>query len=101
MAERQIVADNKYQIRALVSGWIADDAIQAVLISGGTGFTAKNYTTEALQPLFDKQVEGFGEIFRMLLLKTLVHRAYNLAQSQEWLIKRLSLRCQARPVHVV
>ena len=79
LAERQIVADNKYQIRALVSGWIADGTIQAVLISGGTGFTAKNYTTEALQPLFDKQVEGFGEIFRMLLLlKTLDHRAYNL-----------------------
>lgn len=66
LAERHIIADNKYQIRALVSQWIADDAIQAVLISGGTGFTAKNYTTEALQPLFDKQVEGFGEIFRML-----------------------------------
>lgn len=66
LAERQIVADNKYQIRAVVSQWIADDSIQAVLISGGTGFTVKNYTTEALMPLFDKPVEGFGELFRML-----------------------------------
>ncbi|WP_105903161.1 molybdenum cofactor biosynthesis protein B [Vibrio gangliei] len=66
LAERAIVADNKYLIRAQVSQWIADDSIQVVLISGGTGFTAKNYTTEALMPLFDKPVEGFGEIFRML-----------------------------------
>ncbi|MFV0577014.1 MAG: molybdenum cofactor biosynthesis protein B [Vibrio sp.] len=66
LAERHISADNKYQIRAWVSKWIADDSIQVILISGGTGFTAKNYTTEAIAPLFDKEVEGFGEIFRAL-----------------------------------
>ncbi|WP_086983710.1 molybdenum cofactor biosynthesis protein B [Vibrio aphrogenes] len=66
LAERHIVVDNKYQIRAQISQWIADESIQVILISGGTGFTAKNYTTEAVLPLFDKPVEGFGEIFRML-----------------------------------
>ncbi len=66
LAQRCIVADNKYHIRAQVSNWIADDSIQVILINGGTGFSCKNFTTEALQPLFDKEVEGFGEIFRQL-----------------------------------
>lgn len=63
---RQIVKDNRYQIRAIVSQWIADDSIGAVLINGGTGFTAGDNTPEALQPLFDREIEGFGELFRML-----------------------------------
>lgn len=46
--------------------WIADDNVQAVLITGGTGFTARDNTPEALLPLFDREVEGFGELFRMV-----------------------------------
>ncbi|BFO08886.1 Molybdenum cofactor biosynthesis protein B [Serratia rubidaea] len=66
VVERALVNDNIYQIRAQVSAWIASDAVQAVLITGGTGFTARDNTPEALTPLFDRQVEGFGELFRMV-----------------------------------
>ncbi|CAI0706701.1 Molybdenum cofactor biosynthesis protein B [Serratia entomophila] len=66
VVDRAIVKDNLYQIRARVSAWIADDRVQAVLITGGTGFTARDNTPEALLPLFDREVEGFGELFRMV-----------------------------------
>ncbi|MDU6409828.1 MAG: molybdenum cofactor biosynthesis protein B [Yersiniaceae bacterium] len=61
----RIVKDNRYQIRAVVSAWIADPDVQAILINGGTGFSAHNTTPEALRPLFDREIEGFGELFRM------------------------------------
>ncbi|HDU8662705.1 molybdenum cofactor biosynthesis protein B [Serratia liquefaciens] len=66
VVDRAIVKDDKYLIRARVSAWIADETVQAVLITGGTGFTARDYTPEALLPLFDREVEGFGELFRMV-----------------------------------
>ncbi|MBX9332120.1 molybdenum cofactor biosynthesis protein B, partial [Serratia marcescens] len=66
VVDRAIVKDDIYQIRARVSAWIADDKVQAVLITGGTGFTARDNTPEALLPLFDREVEGFGELFRMV-----------------------------------
>lgn len=66
VVERAIVKDNIYQIRAQVSAWIASETVQAVLINGGTGFTAADNTPEALLPLFDREVEGFGELFRMV-----------------------------------
>ena len=66
VVDRAIVKDDIYQIRARVSAWIADDNVQAVLIPGGTGFTARDNTPEALLPLFDREVEGFGELFRMV-----------------------------------
>jgi molybdenum cofactor biosynthesis protein B len=64
--KRDIVIDDIYLIRAKVSDYIADAKIQAVLITGGTGFTDRDSTPEALTPLFDKEVEGFGELFRFL-----------------------------------
>ncbi|WP_117233322.1 molybdenum cofactor biosynthesis protein B [Vibrio maerlii] len=64
LADKKIVIDDVYQIRAVVSQWIADENVQAVMITGGTGFTSRDSTPEALVPLFDKQVEGFGELFR-------------------------------------
>ncbi|MBI6141585.1 molybdenum cofactor biosynthesis protein B [Serratia marcescens] len=66
VVDRAIVKDDIYQIRARVSAWIADDNVQAVLITGGTGFTVRDNTPEALLPLFDREVEGFGELFRMV-----------------------------------
>nr|WP_086939632.1 molybdenum cofactor biosynthesis protein B [Thaumasiovibrio occultus] len=66
LQSRKIVIDDKYQIRAVVSAWIADPAIDAVVITGGTGFTARDTTPEAISVLFDKHVEGFGELFRHL-----------------------------------
>ncbi|MDW6003482.1 molybdenum cofactor biosynthesis protein B [Vibrio mangrovi] len=66
LVDKQIVIDDRYKIRAIVSQWIADENVQVVLITGGTGFTSRDSTPEALMPLFDKQVEGFGELFRMV-----------------------------------
>ncbi|AUX72164.1 molybdenum cofactor biosynthesis protein B [Erwinia pyrifoliae] len=64
--DHAIVPDNRYRIRAVVSSWIASKDVQVVLINGGTGFNEKNATPEALRPLFDREVEGFGELFRMI-----------------------------------
>lgn len=63
---RSIVKDDVYQLRAQVSAWIADPQVQVVLSTGGTGFSHRDSTPEALEPLFDKQIEGFGELFRSL-----------------------------------
>ncbi len=64
--EKVIVKDDIYQLRALVSRYIADESVQVVLLTGGTGFTARDNTPQALLPLFDRQVDGFGELFRHL-----------------------------------
>lgn len=61
---RNLVIDDIYQIRAVISQWIADKQAQVVLITGGTGFAGRDSTTEAVTPLFDKTVVGFGELFR-------------------------------------
>lgn len=66
LASRAIERDDIYRIRATVSAWIADEAIQVVLTTGGTGFTGRDSTPEALTPLFDKTIDGFGELFRQL-----------------------------------
>lgn len=66
VVQRELVRDDVYAIRAVLSAWIADPGVQAVLITGGTGFAGRDSTPEAVAPLFDKQVEGFGEVFRAL-----------------------------------
>ena len=66
LAARAIVPDNVYRMRALVSQWIADEAIDGILITGGTGFTGRDSTPEAIEPLLDKHMPGFGEMFRVL-----------------------------------
>ena len=67
LAARAIVPDDIYQIRAQVSQWIADPDIVVVITTGGTGFTGRDSTPEALGPLFDKTIDGFGELFVDLL----------------------------------
>jgi molybdenum cofactor biosynthesis protein B len=64
LADRQLHPDDIYRIRAVVSDWIARPDIQVVLITGGTGFTGRDSTPEAITPLLDKLVDGFGELFR-------------------------------------
>lgn len=66
LAGRRIVRDDVYQIRAVVSAWIADPRVDAILTTGGTGFTGRDSTPEALAPLFDKTIGGFGELFRQV-----------------------------------
>ena len=66
LAAKTIVADDIYAIRAIVSRWIADPDVQVVISTGGTGVTGRDGTPEAVQVLLDKEVEGFGEIFRKI-----------------------------------
>ena len=66
--ERKIVIDDVYLMRSSVSQWIADPKVHCVVSTGGTGFTGRDSTPEALRPLFDKQIDGFGELFRYLSL---------------------------------
>lgn len=66
VVEKKIVPDSIYQIRAAVSGWIAADDVNVVISTGGTGVTGRDGTPEAVAPLLDKTLEGFGEVFRML-----------------------------------
>ena len=64
--EKNIVTDDIHQIRSQVSQWTANDNVNAVLITGGTGVTGRDGTPEAITVLFEKEIEGFGEMFRML-----------------------------------
>jgi molybdenum cofactor biosynthesis protein B len=61
---KEIVPDDVYRMRAVFSRWIADPEVQVVLSTGGTGITGRDSTPEAVAPLLDKQIEGFGELFR-------------------------------------
>ena len=66
LTEKRIVKDDIYQIRAVVSTWIADEDVNVVIATGGTGVTGRDGTPEAVRVLLDKEIQGFGEIFRML-----------------------------------
>ncbi len=65
-AEKAIVRDDKYEIREVVSRWIREPGINAIISTGGTGITGRDGTPEAVRPLLDKEIEGFGEMFRNL-----------------------------------
>ena len=66
LADRAIVKDDVAQIRAKVQGWIADPAIDVVITTGGTGFTGRDVTPEAVRPLFEKEIDGFSVVFHMI-----------------------------------
>ena len=71
LVDRQLVPDDRYRMRAVVSAWIADPAVQVVISSGGTGLTGRDGSPEAVQPLLDKTIDGFGELFRVLSFETI------------------------------
>ena len=62
--ERALLPDDRYRLRAIVSQWIADPQVDGIVVTGGTGFTGRDSTPEALLPLLDKEMPGFGELFR-------------------------------------
>jgi molybdenum cofactor biosynthesis protein B len=63
---RELVRDDRYVVRAVVSRWIADESIDVIVTTGGTGFTGRDTTPEAIEPLLDKTIDGFGELFRAI-----------------------------------
>ena len=66
IAQRNLLPDDVYRIRAVVANWIADDEIHAIITTGGTGVTGRDGSPEAVAPLLDKKLDGFGELFRAL-----------------------------------
>lgn len=64
--DKQIVADDVYKIRSIVSSWIADDNVNVIISTGGTGLTGRDITPEAVLPLLDKEIIGIGELFRSI-----------------------------------
>nr|VFK28208.1 MAG: molybdenum cofactor biosynthesis protein B [Candidatus Kentron sp. MB]VFK32364.1 MAG: molybdenum cofactor biosynthesis protein B [Candidatus Kentron sp. MB]VFK75853.1 MAG: molybdenum cofactor biosynthesis protein B [Candidatus Kentron sp. MB] len=66
LAEKRIAPDDIYEIRAIVSRWIAASDVQVIIATGGTGLTSRDGTPEAVTPLLDKEIEGFGEMFRTI-----------------------------------
>jgi molybdopterin adenylyltransferase len=66
LAERAIVLDDLSTIRSQVEAWIDNPGINVVITTGGTGFTARDVTPEAVKPLFEKEIEGFAVIFHMI-----------------------------------
>lgn len=66
LADKQIVADDIYQIRAIISQWICNEQVDVIITTGGTGLTGRDGTPEAVQVLFDKEIVGFGELFRQI-----------------------------------
>ena len=66
LAARELLPDDIYRVRAAVAAWIADPGIDGALVNGGTGFTGRDSTPEAIRPLLDKEMPGFGELFRQV-----------------------------------
>ena len=66
LAARALVADDIYRIRATISAWLIEPDIQVILTTGGTGVTGRDGTPEAVAPLLEKKIDGFGEMFRAL-----------------------------------
>lgn len=66
LADRHIEIDDMYRLRAIASSWIANPDVEVILVTGGTGFTTRDSTPEALQPLLETDITGFGELFRQL-----------------------------------
>ncbi len=69
--DKAIVPDDIYQIRASVSKWIAEQMPQVIITTGGTGVTGRDGTPEAIKPLLDKEIDGFGEMFRVLSFESI------------------------------
>jgi molybdopterin adenylyltransferase len=66
LAAREIVTDDVEAIRAVIKGWVADSGVDAIITTGGTGFTGRDVTPEAIEPLFEKRMDGFSIAFHML-----------------------------------
>lgn len=75
VVEKAIVKDDVYQMRAIFSRWIADPDVHVIISTGGTGISGRDSTPEAVAPLLEKPIEGFGELFRKISLEDIGHSA--------------------------
>ena len=66
LVEKCIVPDDVYKLRELISRWIANEDVNVIISTGGTGMTGRDITPEAVRPLLDKEIEGIGELFRLV-----------------------------------
>ena len=98
LQDRGLVKDDIYAIRAIVSQWIADSSIDAILITGGTGFSGRDSTPEAVSPLFDKSIDGFGELFRQLSYSDIGTSTIQSRALAGFAIIRCYLLCQVQQV---
>ena len=71
LAARTLIKDDAVAVREQIQAWIADPTIDAVITTGGTGLTGRDVTVEAIEPLYEKKIDGFGELFRMLSYQTI------------------------------
>ena len=71
LADRRIVKDDRAAIASQLRAWIADSTVEVVISTGGTGVTGRDVTPEAFQDVYEKEIAGFGELFRMLSYKTI------------------------------
>ena len=71
LAARALLRDDTEAVRAQFKAWIEDPTVDAVISTGGTGLTGRDVTVEAVEPLYEKKIDGFGELFRMLSYKTI------------------------------
>ena len=97
LADRAIVTDDVDKIRAQVKKWIDDPGIEVVISTGGTGVTGRDVTPEALEGLFEKRIEGFGETFRWISSRRSAPRPCSRAQPRASPTRPISSRCPARP----
>jgi len=95
LADRALCPDNLFRIRARVSDWIADEGVQVVLVNGGTGFNEQNRVPEAVGVLFERTVQGFGEMFRQLSFAEIKGSAMHPRLLPAWLDRRLPARVGA------
>jgi molybdenum cofactor biosynthesis protein B len=98
LAARVLLKDDLYKIRAQVATWIADDQVQVVLITGGTGFTGRDSTPEAVACLLDKQVEGFGELFRQISVADIGTSTVQSRALAAWPMAPWCAACRVRPM---
>ncbi len=71
LAARTLIKDDAMAVREQIRAWIGDPAIDVVITTGGTGLTGRDVTVEAIEPLYEKKIDGFGELFRMLSYQTI------------------------------
>lgn len=98
LSEREIVSDDRYLIRSQLSQWIVSPHIEVILTTGGTGFSERDVTPEAVQPLIEKPIDGFGELFRQLSFEE-IHTSTLQSRALAGITNRTGIFCLPGSTH--